>query len=232
MRMFFRDYLCFSRSERNGTLVLATLMVLVFVFPYIYNGLRGPAVYRADNEYFSQVNALIMANDSIRKETGQFVSQSPFPQRSDTVSLIHPCTEFNSPDPYSRILEINSADTAMLMQIKGIGEVLSRRIIRYRDILGGYADLQQLEEVYGIDEERLTEILPYLRADTTKLIKIQVNSDGFRVMLRHPYLDFQQVSQIFRMRDNNLIRSPVNLLQLPAFSETDIERLSPYLSYE
>ena len=231
MRMFLHDYFCFSRSERRGTLVFAVLIVLAFFFPYVYNALRGPAVYRADPEFIDEINALFIANDSISEDTIRLVSLSPGRQGSDTSSRTIQRSEANPSYSSVSIIEINSADTAGLMQIRGIGEVLSRRIIRYRDILGGYADLQQLREVYGIDDERHSEIVPYLTADTRYLIKIDVNTDEFSVMLRHPYLNFEQVSQLFRLRDRQLIESPVDLLKLPAYSEADIEKLSPYLSF-
>jgi competence protein ComEA len=227
--MFFDDYFCFSRSERNGTLLFAIILVLVYVFPYVYNALRGPAVYPADTEFINQINSLFFLNDSINKDTVRFTSQ-PDHRQIDSITPKFRHSGNKVIESYSTI-DINSADTATLMQIRGIGEVLSRRIIRYRDILGGYSDLQQLREVYGIDEERFNEILPYLSADTLNLIRINVNTDEFRLILRHPYLDFQQVSQLFRLRDNQLIVSPRDLLQLPAFSETDIKRLRPYLSF-
>jgi DNA uptake protein ComE-like DNA-binding protein len=211
-------------------MVLAAMMVLAFVFPYIYNALRGPAVYPADAEFLNSINALFMADDSTGKDSGRFVSIIPV-RGNDTSSQKLQSAGVNESQPYVNIIEINSADTGGLMQIRGIGEVLSRRIIRYRDILGGYSDLQQLLEVYGIDEERHSQILPYLKADTVSILKIDVNSDEFSVILRHPYLDFQQVSQLFRLREKQLITSPRDLLQLPAFSETDIEKLRPYLSF-
>jgi competence protein ComEA len=231
MRMFLHDYFCFSRSERRGTLVFAVLIVLVFFFPYVYNALRRPAVYPADPEFIDEINALFTANDSISEDTVPLVLSSPGRQGIDTSSLTIQRSVVNPSYSGGMIIEVNSADTAGLMQIRGIGEVLSRRIIRYRDILGGYADLQQLREVYGIDDERHGEIVPYLTADTRYLIRIDVNTAEFSVLLRHPYLNFEQVSQLFRLRDRQPIGSLVDLQELPAFSEADIEKLSPYLSF-
>jgi len=59
-------------------------------------------------------------------------------------------------------LELNSATREELMLIPGIGEVLSRRIIDYREEIGGFESLSQLMEVKGIGEATYQKISAYL----------------------------------------------------------------------
>ena len=48
------------------------------------------------------------------------------------------------------VVEINTADSAELMRLNGIGASFSRRIVKYRNLLGGFISKEQLLEVYGM----------------------------------------------------------------------------------
>ncbi len=277
MHRFIKEYFCFSRGERNGTIVLAAVMVLVFLFPYIYNAFRSPPLHYPDPEFLMEVEAFYKqtSNGSLYSadlytpyasvespgyhsdvsghRAGSPVQHFSLPD-SSAGSSAHPHSSAGSsghhaisPDNSSGSpgyslakaegqdivkINVNSTDTSSLMQIRGIGPVLSRRILRYRDILGGYYHLTQLKEVYGIDTERYVEIEPYLYADTSRVFKLRPCSDEFGVLLRHPYLDYEQVSEIFRLRNSDRLHKPADLLQSSAFEGDDVNRLSPYLDFE
>lgn len=130
------------------------------------------------------------------------------------------------------IIDINTADTSELMLIRGIGPVFSRRIIKYRDILGGYHDVSQLLEVYGIDENRYLEVKAFIFADKSQVVKLCPLTDEFGVLLRHPYLEYEQVSEIFRLRSLNKLSKPEDLLQSDAFNEEDLMRINPYFHHK
>jgi hypothetical protein len=108
--------------------------VLVFFFPYVYNALRRPAVYPADPEFIDEINALFTANDSISEDTVPLVLSSPGRQGSDTSSLTIQRSVVNPSYSGGMIIEVNSADTAGLMQIRGIGEVLYTRYLIRIDV--------------------------------------------------------------------------------------------------
>src|SRR5690606_12819605 len=63
-------------------------------------------------------------------------------------------------------IELNSTDSIALQQLRGIGPVFASRIIRFRDNLGGFHDVSQLRNVYGMDEERFQGIVDQLYIDT------------------------------------------------------------------
>ena len=89
-----------------------------------------------------------------------------------------------------RRLGINSADTTAWMQLRGIGPVFSRRIIAYRNLLGGFVALEQLYEVYGLSEEQVQSMLPFLTLDSTDLRQLNVNTASVQQLRRHPYIDY------------------------------------------
>lgn len=102
--------------------------------------------------------------------------------------------------PEPEMMDLNSADSSDLARLPGIGAVLSKRIIKYRDLLGGFYDKRQLLEVYGIDSHLYRRCLPLLRADTLNLAKLDLNNDSFSRFLRHPYLEVADVEQLFQFR--------------------------------
>ena len=87
------------------------------------------------------------------------------------------------------VLELNTADTVALQQVPGIGPSFARRIYSYRELLGGYYAIEQLQEVYGMERERYDRIAPYfvLQKEPSKIF---LSPDSIS---RHPYLSFRQM---------------------------------------
>ena len=98
------------------------------------------------------------------------------------------------------IIELNSADSAGLVKLPGIGPVFSQRIIKYRDLLGGFCSSKQLMEVYGIDSSKFNKISSFIRIDTSIIKKININEESFKKILKHPYINFEMTKQIVNSR--------------------------------
>lgn len=98
------------------------------------------------------------------------------------------------------VLELNSVDSIQLKTLPGIGVKLSKRIIKYRDLLGGFYSLKQLLEVYGLKEQTLTMIEPRVTIDTSRIRKIDLNFMNANELARHPYLQKKLAQQIVRFR--------------------------------
>jgi competence ComEA-like helix-hairpin-helix protein len=94
------------------------------------------------------------------------------------------------------IIEINSADSAKLTRIRGIGPAFAMRIIRYRDRLGGFYSKEQLKEVFGIDDAKYAEIKNGIAVNGKHIIKINVNTATFNQLRRFPYMSFKQMNAI------------------------------------
>ncbi|MER5321088.1 ComEA family DNA-binding protein [Streptosporangium roseum] len=61
-------------------------------------------------------------------------------------------------DPAPVVLDLNTATPEQLEQLPGVGEVLARRIVEYRDGHGGFRTVEQLREVSGIGDRKYAEI--------------------------------------------------------------------------
>lgn len=129
-------------------------------------------------------------------------------------------------------LDINKADSIEWQYIRGIGEVFSRRITSYRELLGGYYSTAQLLEVFGMDSARYEQIKPHIYlSDTLQLRKINLNTADFVTLVRHPYLERNQVNSILRMRERHgPYYSPEDILRSELIDEALYQRIAPYLT--
>jgi competence ComEA-like helix-hairpin-helix protein len=65
------------------------------------------------------------------------------------------------------LIELNAADTSDLQRVSGIGAILARRIVRYRELLGGYTSAEQLLKIPGVSPENFLRIEEQVYVDTT-----------------------------------------------------------------
>ncbi len=156
-------------------------------------------------------------------------NEEPVPVEHSHVE--HPSAEVKENVPaFSARFEINGSDSVALTRIYGIGPVLASRIVRYRNLLGGFHDREQLLEVYGIDRERLDMITDQIEVDTCRLVRISINRADFRTLLRHPYLDEYQVRAIMAYKDfRGEIKDPRELATNHILTKEQFNRLGKYL---
>lgn len=132
-----------------------------------------------------------------------------------------------------KIIEINSADTNDLIALKGIGSVLARRIINYRNKLGGFYDKAQLLEVFGMDTARLALISPYIEVDQSLIRKMNLNRTPYREMLAHPYLENYIVKAIFDYKEvHGRFREVSELRNIPLIYPQLYTKLEHYFTTE
>lgn len=134
-----------------------------------------------------------------------------------------------------RVVELNTADSLTLVRIPGIGAATAGAILRYRSRLGGYASARQVVEAAHWASASQVDIWcrDWLAADTMLLVPLKINRADFSSLLRHPYLSYAQVCALCDWRrTHGRIRSLSELKLLPEFGESDLARLSPYLSFQ
>jgi competence protein ComEA len=129
------------------------------------------------------------------------------------------------------LIDLNSADSIVLLKISGVGAVLSGRIIKYRSLLGGFVRKEQLKEIYGIDENTFNNIVSNCAIDTMQVIKLKLNSANESTFERHPYISNYQAKAIIKYRKLvGNFNSFADLKQSNIFSDQELNRIILYFS--
>lgn len=131
------------------------------------------------------------------------------------------------------IVQVNTADTLELDKIKGIGPAFARRIVRYRERLGGFYKKEQLLEVFGLDSIKFQEIRDQVSIEGTVLKQIYINKAEYADFKNHPYLNPKEVNAIvqFRKQHGNYANI-ADLKKVAILSARTIEKIAPYISFD
>ncbi len=130
-------------------------------------------------------------------------------------------------------IDINTCDSAALESLPGIGPVLAARVIKFRNLLGGYYSVEQLKEVYGLPVETYNRISGMLGADTAFIERISINSADYRALSRIIYLSRYEVSSILKYRTlMDSIHTIKELVDNKLIPEDKADRIKHYISFE
>jgi DNA uptake protein ComE-like DNA-binding protein len=127
-------------------------------------------------------------------------------------------------------IDLNRCSADDLLQLPGIGPVLSARIIKYRSLLGGFIDAGQLKEVYGLDSSVVDLICERLTLTYDSVRPLLLDSCSFSELARHPYIGPATAGLIIKYR--SLMGTPVTLgglVRQKVLSSEQASRLAPYI---
>lgn len=262
-KKFLKDYFSFTRSEKNGILVILSLIILIIIvrltIPFFRKnkiqdfsefqeeisefekslagsnaGLPEKQLQDSGSELFFFDPNTIPATDLEKLDLSPFVIENilkyrehggKFKIKTDFMKIYGLDTAvFQRLENYIQIMEpaelineeaditekshvrfspipLNLSDSADLIKIRGLGPVLSGRIIKYKNLLGGYVRKEQLLEVYGLTPERFDEIKEAIYIDTVNISNISLNNADEESLGRHPYLNAYQARALIRYRE-------------------------------
>lgn len=241
--MNWHNLLYFSKGERRALTVLLCLITASWIILLLTDDKPMPVAPEA--------NAYRVAN-RLASDSGRITTLSPTPTKKATTpkgkastfthNTRYPIGKKKSGyTPYPRtekyppgtLVELNAADTTTLKKVPGIGSAFARRIVKYRELLGGFYTVDQLSEVYGIDEERYAALEPWFTVDTSQVRRLAVNRIPADSLNRHPYISYRQARTIGQLRkQKSRLSGWENLQLIEEFTALDRERLAPYLSFE
>ncbi len=142
------------------------------------------------------------------------------------------------------VLNLRTADTTELKMIRGIGSYTAREIVRYRTRLGGFVSTEQLLDIQAVrraiayrQETDTTytqdSLLCHFYLDSIVIKPLQVNHLRTEQLQRHPYISFTQAKALYELRRRRIhLDSPADLQRLDCFTEEELQRVLPYLSFE
>ncbi len=301
-RKFLRDYFTFSRTERNGLIVIVLIIAVLIAARIAIPHLRKNITYNF-SEFQNEISEFeksldkskISGEEDRTKEKGTDITffdpnsatleelektglgtrvirniinyrekGGRFLKREDLKKIYGlDSTEYLRIEPYILIkidnpdktgqnenslsdtsfshvkyagkspVPLNTSDSADLAGIYGIGPVLSSRIIKYRNLLGGYVSIDQLLEVYGMTPENLKIIRDFVVVDSLLVSHINLNKATADELGRHPYLtDYQARSLISYREIKGRFTDPDEIIRNSLLPDAVYKKIKPYLITE
>jgi competence protein ComEA len=130
-------------------------------------------------------------------------------------------------------IDINSADSATLVQLKGIGPYLAGKIVQYRSRLGGFQSNEQLLEVYKMDTIKLNDIASEIYLDANNIHKLNINKVEYPELAKHPYLNRNQVKSLIAYREQHgAFKKIEDIKNSVLIDEQTFQKIKGYLRIE
>lgn len=212
-KSFNKGLIVLNKGERIAVIILLSIIAIFLGISVFRPEIRltkkeRSAFHNLDSMIAIQEKAIKEQQEKVALSENKTFSEPVFEQKANSPSYSKPALKDSKPKPKPKpasksipILDINAADSTALIDLPQIGQVMASRIHRYRNRLGGFVSLTQLFEVKGMDQDRFETIKPYIVLEHSEITKINVNQDEFKTLLRHPYLEYEQVKAIVNHRE-------------------------------
>lgn len=176
-------------------------------------------IYGMDSSFYHQIYGFIVLPEKTERAT---VVRKKTPAK-DIFASVKKLDKF----------DLNKVDTAGLKLVNGIGEKLSLRILKYREAIGGFVNINQLKEIYGLDTlvvSRLAERA--IIGDDFQPTKININTASEKQLAAHPYIRKAAKAIVsYRFQHGNF-RSVDEITNVASIDETTRRKILPYLKID
>jgi competence protein ComEA len=205
MKGAWKDYFSFNKRQRNGILVLLSFITILLVYLFI-------------SDYFPE-SSKSADFSSFRAELEKAGIKSSAVSEKGTAS--------------SSQIDINSADTNLLMTLPKMTSYCAGMIVRYRKKLGGYYNIKQLNEVWGMDSLIFNGLSNKVFTDTVSVHKININTADVKQLAYHPYIKYYLAKAIVNYREQHgLFASLATLHKMVAIDDSTYSKIIPYLTVD
>jgi DNA uptake protein ComE-like DNA-binding protein len=249
-----KNWFGFTRRERRSTFIMLLIVLLIICLRYTIPESRIEIEDITDTISGEKNHSELAGMDRVTVRTTIYSdqnSESKIRQYPD-YNKIHEIKKEISEKPVSwtmvkhpdlqkagdhsiqqkQRIDINISDSAALEKLYGIGPVLSARIIKYRRLLGGFARIDQLKEVYGLSAETYEAIKGRVFADSTVITRININSAGYKELSRFPYFEKYEITAILKYREiKRRINEIDDLTGNKLITNEKARKISPYLKF-
>ena len=181
-------------------------------------------IYGLDSTWYNQVASYIEIPNNF----------SPSPTKPKSKPIPRPKSFAKAYTRKTISININEANAEQWAKLYGIGPVLSSRIVKFRDKLGGFYQIAQVNETYGLPDSTFQKIRPQLLIHTPLALKpLAINQLEVKNLAAHPYIDWKKAHIIARYKEQHGPFADFAALQeIHGLEEEWLERLRPYLSFE
>ncbi len=195
-------------------------------------------IYGLSTQKFEELRSYIhiynQENHRINHSSEKYFKEKPFYKKSEEPTF-YSNKSFPKEEKHKEGIkvDISDADTTELKKIPGIGSAYAKRIIKYRQLLGGFSSVEQIKEVYGVTPEMYEKISVWMKIESFVIQQIIVNKSSLDKLKSHPYINFYQAKAIIELKNKKgKLQNIEELSLLEEFTSFDLQRLKPYLNFE
>jgi len=153
-----------------------------------------------------------------------------FPQRTEKKEKVKIEKSDEKSAEQLQIIDLNSADSILLISINGVGPFYSKQILEYREKLGGFISYTQFSEIWGLEKLDINNFKNQTKIDTNFIKKININSATFDQLYSHPYINYNQSKAIINYRLQHGQFIDIKDIQNIVLIDSDLFRkIAPYL---
>lgn len=215
--------LLFSSSERRG-MYLLLLLIVAFVFCKFFF-LSNDDVHFATSKIESSVDTIAHHERHEKIASYQFKSIT-YPSKK--------YTKYNESRTYTapkiEPVELNSASAEQLITLNGIGEGFASRILKYREIIGGYVAKEQLLQVYGLDSMLYEKIKGDVLVNVALVKKYNINEDSEQELAKCRRIGYKRAKVLVNYRNQHgKFTSVKDLLKTRVFNDSLLYLIEPYI---
>ncbi len=175
-----------------------------------------------------------VVSDSAALKMAQYIIFTPDPrdQKETTQSDTTKLSTSTQPATPEFPINLNTADSATLRAIHGVGEKSVMAIIQRRTELGGFHSVHQLREVDVILKSNFEKIISQIFIDSCDISKIDINFAPATELSAHPYFNKKQVRRILHLRQLKGGWSNIEIMiEDKIFTQEEALKVRPYLDF-
>jgi competence protein ComEA len=162
-----------------------------------------------------------------------FVDIKAVKNERQSAELKYERKEYTKTEHRVTMVDVNAADTAAFIALPGIGSKLALRIINFREKLGGFYQVEQVAETFGLPDSTFQKIKGYLSAGSTSVNRININSATIEVMKSHPYIRYALGNAIIQYRSQHgNYKSVDDIRNLMSVTPEIFAKVAPYFTIE
>ena len=188
-------------------------------------------IFDFPDSIYQQLEAYIQLPDALPRRAKSSTTSNALTNKSAVIPSN--LNEVVQPIEKLEVFDLNKVDTVALKTIKGIGSSYAKRIVGYRRLLGGFHSIDQLNEVYGLDESLYEAIkTQFVVERNPRLKQITINLATFNEILAHPYIDYEQTKEILNLKSSSGKFMKIDdLYRLKLMDTILIKKLAPYIVF-
>lgn len=186
-------------------------------------------------DYTEQIQKIYVVSPELYNEWLPYIllpSKSDFfASKNSPEVTIEPKT-IATPKEHLNLVEIQTADSATLEKLPGIGAYVAGKIVKFRNALGGFASLDQLNEVKGMRPENIDMFKNRIVLSLPVFKKLKVNTADWLTFNKHPYIDGNLAKALVNYRKaHGNYQSVSDLSKIVLMGAETLKKLEPYLEF-